>query len=72
VEAFPLRVLPPPIEIPHLKEVAQWHKYRDSDTAIAWLRDLLCKVAVGQISDLPVPLLDKAQGGQIGNLPHQT
>jgi DNA-binding transcriptional LysR family regulator len=44
VEAFPLRVLPPPIEIPHLKEVAQWHKYRDSDSAIAWLRTLLCKV----------------------------
>ncbi len=44
VELFPLRAVTPPIEIPHLKEVAQWHKYRDSDSAIAWLRNLLRKV----------------------------
>ncbi len=44
-EFLPLRLLPPPVEIPRLSEVLQWHRYRNSDAATSWLRGLLQKVA---------------------------
>jgi LysR family nod box-dependent transcriptional activator len=42
---FSLKVLPTPIDIPPLYEVAQWHKYQQKDTAINWLRRVLCDLA---------------------------
>jgi LysR family nod box-dependent transcriptional activator len=41
---FPIRLLTPPMAIPPLREVAQWHKYRDTDAAIIWFRQLLRSV----------------------------
>jgi DNA-binding transcriptional LysR family regulator len=35
---LPVRVLAPPIEFPPLKEVMQWHAYRESDPGLRWLR----------------------------------
>ena len=32
----PLQVLPCPMPMPVLQEVAQWHKYRDRDPALVW------------------------------------
>lgn len=37
---LPIRLLEPPIAIPPFTETIQWHKYRDSDPAIRWLRKL--------------------------------
>ena len=42
---FSLKVLPTPIDIPPLYEVAQWHKYQQKDTAVNWLRRVLCNLA---------------------------
>ncbi len=44
-QRFPVRVLPCPVEIPHFVELLQWHKYKDRDPAIAWLRSLILEVA---------------------------
>ena len=42
---MPLRLLPPPIEIPRLTECIQWHKAHDNDGGIIWLRSLIKDVA---------------------------
>jgi DNA-binding transcriptional LysR family regulator len=38
---WPLRVLPCPVSMPPIVEVVQWHKHKDSDPAIVWMRKLL-------------------------------
>lgn len=38
---FPVRVWPCPVEIPRFVELLQWHKYKDRDPAITWLRSLV-------------------------------
>jgi LysR family transcriptional regulator, nod-box dependent transcriptional activator len=38
---LPLRLLRPPFELPGLTECVQWHRSRDSDPGIAWLRTTL-------------------------------
>ena len=48
---FPLRVLPCPVDIPKFVEHLQWHKHRERDLAILWLRSLLREVA----QSLPAP-----------------
>jgi DNA-binding transcriptional LysR family regulator len=40
-EAYPVEVLPPPMPIPEIHQVMQWHKYRGSDSGLHWLRDLM-------------------------------
>jgi len=43
---LPLKLIAPPVEIPPLEELMQWHKSRDRDPGTAWLRSLL-KDAIG-------------------------
>jgi LysR family transcriptional regulator, nod-box dependent transcriptional activator len=47
-EAFaammPLRLLPPPVEIPHLNEALQWHVYNDTDECLTWVRNHLIRI----------------------------
>jgi DNA-binding transcriptional LysR family regulator len=47
-EAFakmmPLRLLPPPVEIPALNEALQWHVYNDSDECLTWVRKQLIQM----------------------------
>jgi len=38
---LPLKLIAPPVEIPPLEESMQWHKSRDHDPGIAWLRSIL-------------------------------
>lgn len=45
VRTLPLRLLPPPFEIPRLVQTMQWHKYRTQDPGIAWLRARLHEAA---------------------------
>ena len=38
---LPIRLLPPPVEIPPLIEMMQWHRVRSKDRGICWLRQML-------------------------------
>lgn len=49
--SWPIRVLPCPIELPHIVESIQWHKYADLDPAVAWFRGVLRSVA----GEMPAP-----------------
>lgn len=40
-KSLPVRIIPAPVEIPRITEVMQWHKSRDLDSGIAWLRSAL-------------------------------
>jgi hypothetical protein len=33
--------MPPPVDVPPLIEVIQWHRYRDNDPARIWLHGML-------------------------------
>lgn len=42
--ALPLRVLAPPIELPSISIVMQWHKNRERDGATRWVRDVILQM----------------------------
>ncbi|MBV8902083.1 MAG: LysR family transcriptional regulator [Acidobacteriia bacterium] len=44
---LPLKIVPPPIEIPRFEQFMQWHRSRDHDAGNVWLRSLL-KEAVAE------------------------
>jgi len=43
---LPIQIWEPPLEIPRLVQMLQWHKYRSNDLALTWLRN--CAMEVGQ------------------------
>lgn len=44
-QMFPVALYEPPLEAPRLREVLQWHKYRDEDPAVHWVREQMRMVA---------------------------
>jgi len=42
---LPIKIWEPPLEIPKLVQMLQWHKYRNNDLALRWLRN--CAIDVG-------------------------
>jgi LysR family transcriptional regulator, nod-box dependent transcriptional activator len=50
--SLPLRVLPCPVDLPLVEVVAQWHKYRDEDPLLSWIRALFRRV-VQQMPAVP-------------------
>lgn len=44
-ETMPVRILQPRFELPVISEVLQWHRSRETDPAIMWLRDFLGDIA---------------------------
>ncbi len=46
---LPIRVLPPPIELPPLLETVQWHRQRDRDALNLWLRGMLLEACGAQL-----------------------
>ena len=44
---FPLKLLSPPLEIPHLEECMQWHRSRDRDPGTVWLRSVFRDAVAG-------------------------
>src|SRR5690606_5964392 len=42
---LPLRLFPPPLEIPSFQVVQAWHTRHDADPGHQWLRRVLCEVA---------------------------
>lgn len=65
---FPLKLLPCPADIPHFTENVQWHKFRDNDPSVLWLRQLFQETAAtitgGDINPekIPVKLHAKKKG----------
>ncbi|SEB18862.1 LysR family transcriptional regulator [Variovorax sp. YR216] len=45
VQAMPLRLLEPPLETPRLTEVLQWHRYREDDPGVRWVREQIIALA---------------------------
>ena len=45
VQVLPLKLFRPPIDIPPLRIVVQWHRSRHSDGATCWLRDQVVGVS---------------------------
>lgn len=45
VQAMPLRLLAPPMPTPRLTEVLQWHRLRDDDPGVRWVREQIVAVA---------------------------
>ena len=43
--ALPITLLPVPLTMPPMEQAMQWHKYRNNDLALAWLRN--CALEVG-------------------------
>jgi DNA-binding transcriptional LysR family regulator len=44
-QAMPVKLYTPPMDTPRLTEVLQWHRYRDVDPAVCWVRDQILGVA---------------------------
>lgn len=44
-QAMPVRLLEPPMETPRLTEVLQWHRYREEDPGVQWVRDQIMEAA---------------------------
>jgi DNA-binding transcriptional LysR family regulator len=44
-ETLPVRIVTPDIDFPLIEEIVQWHKYRDEDPAVIWLRKVLQNLA---------------------------
>lgn len=44
-QSMAVRLLAPPMETPRLTEVLQWHRYRDGDPAMLWLREQIVHAA---------------------------
>lgn len=45
VQAMPLRLLSPPMPTPRLTEMLQWHRLRDDDPGVRWVREQIMAVA---------------------------
>jgi LysR family nod box-dependent transcriptional activator len=44
-QTMAVQLLAPPFETPRLTEVLQWHRYRDGDPGIQWVRGQIAQVA---------------------------
>ena len=44
-QQYDLTLIKAPFDIPPIELQMQWHKYRDQDPALAWVRELLKSVA---------------------------
>ncbi|WP_137820745.1 LysR family transcriptional regulator [Pseudomonas sp. D(2018)] len=49
---LPLRILPPPVELPAMQEYMSWHRSLDRDPMLRWLRQKLAQIV--QRPDSPV------------------
>ncbi|WP_016832698.1 LysR family transcriptional regulator [Herbaspirillum lusitanum] len=69
---FSLKLLPCPADIPHFTENVQWHKFRDNDPSVLWLRQLFKETAATIIGrdinseKILVKRHSKTKGTQVG------
>ena len=57
---LPLKLIPPPVEIPVMVQMLQWHKYHDNDPAYIWLRERF-KEAAAKLPGLSAGFADEAR-----------
>ncbi|MFA7822959.1 LysR family transcriptional regulator [Aeromonas dhakensis] len=50
--SLPLRILPPPVELPAMREYMGWHRSLDRDPMLRWLRERLVHMTPGTDSDV--------------------
>jgi DNA-binding transcriptional LysR family regulator len=43
-KVLPIRLWQPPLEVPTLVQTLQWHRHRDADPALQWMRALALRV----------------------------
>lgn len=43
-KVLPIKLWPPPLEVPMLVQTLQWHRHRDADPALQWMRELAFRV----------------------------
>ncbi len=43
-QILPIRLWQPPLEVPTLVQKLQWHRHRDADPALSWMRQLALRV----------------------------
>lgn len=43
-QILPIRLWQPPLEVPTLVQKLQWHRHRDADPALTWMRELALRV----------------------------
>jgi DNA-binding transcriptional LysR family regulator len=55
VGAHPLRLLEPPLSIPKVEIVTQWHRHKALDPGLAWLRSLVHEAADEEAGGAPAP-----------------
>ncbi|MBL4827605.1 MAG: LysR family transcriptional regulator [Spongiibacteraceae bacterium] len=44
-EYLPLKIMPVPVDLPQLESSLQWHKYKDNDPGIDWMRQMILQTA---------------------------
>lgn len=44
-QSIAVQMLAPPLDTPRLTEVLQWHRLRDADPAVQWMREQLAAAA---------------------------
>ena len=49
---LPLRILPPPVELPAMREYMAWHRSLDRDPMLRWLREKLVHMTQGPDSTI--------------------
>jgi len=50
--SLPLRILPPPVELPTMQEYMSWHRSLDRDPMLRWLREKLVHMTQGPDSTI--------------------
>ena len=60
---LPLRIIEPPLEIPNIVEVMNWHKIRDQDRGLSWLRQKLKEAAAETAVKTPRTLVRQDRNG---------
>jgi DNA-binding transcriptional LysR family regulator len=60
---LPIRILKVPLEMPELIEKIQWHRFREQDPGIAWMRQLL-RTTAREISEASASVSQPATDSQ--------
>ncbi|HUA18056.1 MAG TPA: LysR family transcriptional regulator [Bryobacteraceae bacterium] len=61
---LPLRIIPPPLEIPKFEQFMQWHRSRDRDPGSVWLRSVLKSAVAASSLNQEVPTVIRAGHGR--------
>lgn len=55
--SLPVKLFIPPVQIPKMEQVMQWHQHRTQDPGLVWLRKLILAAAQRMDSKTPAPVV---------------